>query len=47
MASLNIGQDVANKWKIDNCSYIVAKSYPLKQAAGIRRYGSLINIKLM
>ena len=29
----------------NSCSYIVAKSYPLQQAVGMRRYGSPINIK--
>ena len=38
MANFNLGQDVANKReKLD-------KSFPLKQAVGMRRYGSLINI---
>ena len=45
MASLNLGQDVANKrerkW---SAAHIVAKSYPLLLAVGMRRYGSLINM---
>ena len=46
MASLNLGQDVVNKKKElkQTAAHIVAKSYPLQQAAGMRRYGSLINI---
>ena len=36
MANINLGQDAA--------ALIVAKSYPLGQAVGIHRYGSLINI---
>ena len=44
MAKVNLGQDVANrrerKW---TATHIVAKSDPLEQAAGMRRYGSLIN----
>ena len=37
MVYLNLGQDVAN-------AHIVVICYPLKQAAGMRRYGSLFNI---
>ena len=45
MASLNSGQDVANKWEIKYAGgHVVAKSYSLSQAAGMRRCGSLINI---
>ena len=45
MANLNLGQDVANnKERKQTAGHIVAKSYPLWQAVGMRRYGSLINI---
>ena len=45
MASLNSGQDVANKRERKLTSaHIVAKSYLLWQAVRLRRYGSLINI---
>ena len=30
--------------KIDSCSYSGQKSYPVEQAAVMRRYGSLIDI---
>ena len=40
-ANLNLGQDVA---RITDSSHIVASFYPLKQSAGMHRYGSLINI---
>ena len=44
MASLNLGQDVANKReKMGISGHIVAKPYPLQQVVIIRRYGSLIN----
>ena len=44
MANLN---DVANKReKKETADPIVAKSYHLQQAVGMRRYGSLININL-
>ena len=33
-----------NRHSVDN-RHKVAKYYPLQQAAGMRRYGSLINIK--
>ena len=47
MASLNLGQDVANKREIkqtDAHAHIMAKSYLLYLAVRMRRYGSLINI---
>ena len=45
MTNLNFGQDVANKReRKQTAAHIVAKSYPLKQAAGMRRHGSLLNI---
>ena len=40
MANLNLGQNVANKRE----RKIVAKSFSVEQAAGMRRYGSLISI---
>ena len=45
MASLNLGQNVANKReRKQTAAHIVAKSYPLWQAVGMHCYGSLINI---
>ena len=45
MASLNLGQDVANKRERKYIAvHIVAKSYPLYIAVRMRRYGSLIKI---
>ena len=47
MPSLSLGQDVANKRDketIGIAGHIVAKSYPLYQAVGLCRFGSLINI---
>ena len=44
-ASLNLGQDMANKRKLI-AAYIVAKSYSLYLVVKIYRYGSLININL-
>ena len=45
MASLNLGQDVANKIERKlTAAHIVAKSYPLYLAVKMRRYGSLIRI---
>ena len=45
MASLNIGQDVANKReRKETAVHIVAKSYPLYLAVKMGRYGSLMNI---
>ena len=45
MVNLNLGQDVANKREgKQTAAHIVAKSYPLEQAAGMLRYGSLIKI---
>ena len=45
MASLHLGQDVANKrerkW---TAAHIVAKSYPLYLAVIMCNYGSLMNI---
>ena len=47
MAILNLGQNVANERERKYvAAYIVAKSYSLWQAFGMRRYGSLINITL-
>ena len=43
IANLNSGQDVANK-RERQINIVVAKSFPLLLAAGMRRYGSLINI---
>ena len=45
MASLNLGQDVANKReRKQTAAHIVAKPYSLQPVAGICHYGSLINI---
>ena len=45
MANNKLGQDVANKIeRKQEAVHIVAKSYPLQQAVGMYRYGSLINI---
>ena len=45
MASLNLGQDVANKIERKyTAAHIVAKSYPLYLAVRMCRYFSLINI---
>ena len=45
MADLNLGQDVANKRERKQAAtHVVAISYPLQQAVGMHRYGSLINI---
>ena len=45
MASLNFGQDVANKRERKlTAAHIAAKSYPLCLAVRMRRYGSLLNI---
>ena len=45
MANLNLGQDVANKRKRKyTAAHRVATSCLLNQAAGMSRYGSLINI---
>ena len=44
MANLNLDRNVANKKRKQIASLIVSKSYVLQQTAGIRRYGSLINI---
>ena len=45
MASLNLGQDVANKRERKlTAAHVVAKSYPLYLAVRMRRYGSLIKI---
>ena len=45
MANLNLGQDVANKVERKLTAVLtVAKSYLLKQAEKMRRYGSLVNI---
>ena len=45
MASLNLGQDMANKKERKyTAAHIVAKFYPLYLAVRMRRYGSLINI---
>ena len=41
MTNLNLGQDVVNKRRENRHSWT---SYPLIQAVGMRRYGSLINI---
>ena len=48
MANLNLGQNVANNSenRKQTAAHIVAKSYPLWQAVGIHRYGSLANINL-
>ena len=45
MANLNLGQNMANKRENKlTAAHIVAQPYPLQQAAGMRHYGSLINI---
>ena len=45
MVNLKLGPDVANKRERKKITaHIVAKSYHLEQAVGMRRYGSLINI---
>ena len=45
MTNLKLGQDVSNKRESkQTAAHIVAKSYPLQQAEGMRRYGSLIKI---
>ena len=45
MASLNLGQDVANKIQRKQTAVnIVANSYPLYLTVGMRHYGSLIII---
>ena len=45
MASLNLGQDVANKReRKQTAAHIVARSYSLYLAVKMCRYGSLINI---
>ena len=46
MANLNLDRDVANELaRKKTIAHKLAISYPLQQAAGMRRYGSLINIK--
>ena len=43
MANPNVGQDVTNKSiRKYTVAHVVAKSYTLQQAEGMRRYGSLI-----
>ena len=49
-ANLSLGIDVANKRKRKkrhSCSHVAKSCGQIKNVAGMRRYGSLINIKPM